>query len=133
MAKKHPIQPLEKDCHGTLRFKGNAIVQYLKDNGGIDMNKLACLPFPNEDRQQFAQLIGYSLGGYSELSYVDDDAYGAAVEKSKKNCSDDAARIKHLEGELFAIRSALRKPMARLFGIHPDDLKIPKDCKDEVE
>jgi hypothetical protein len=36
------------------------------------------LPFSNEDRQQFAQLIGYSLGGYSELSYVDDDAYKAA-------------------------------------------------------
>ena len=27
---------------------------------------------------QLAQLIGYSLSGYSELSYVDDDSYGAA-------------------------------------------------------
>lgn len=56
-----PIQPIEKDANQTLRFKANAIVKYLLDNGGIDMNKLAVLDFSVEDRQQFAQLIGYSL------------------------------------------------------------------------
>lgn len=85
------------------------------------MNKLAMLDFSKEDRQQFAQLIGYSLDGYGELSYVDDDAYGATVEMSTGN-SEDKARIKHLERELKAVRKALHKPMARLFGIHPDDL-----------
>jgi len=42
---KHPIQPLEKDQHD----------------------------FSQEDREQFAQLIGYSLSGFGELSYVSDE------------------------------------------------------------
>ena len=45
---RHPIQPLELDGEGVLRFKRNAIVCYLLDNGGIDMNKLAMLDFPRE-------------------------------------------------------------------------------------
>lgn len=75
----HPIQPLEKDDHGVLRLKSNKIVRYLLDNGGIDMNHLAVQNFSDEDRQQFAQLIGYSLSGYGDLSYVSDDAYGASA------------------------------------------------------
>ncbi len=122
MNTKHPIQPLYKTDTGTVRFKANAIVQHLLDHGGIDLNKLACMKFSNEDRQQLAQLIGYSLGGYGELSYVDDDAYYAA-EAMSRGKSEDKARIAHLERELKAVRTALRKPMARLFGVHPDDLK----------
>jgi len=75
---RHPIQPLEKDEHGTVRFKSNAIVQHLLDAGHCDMNHLAVMSFSQEDREQFAQLIGYSLSGYSELSYVRDDSYEAA-------------------------------------------------------
>jgi hypothetical protein len=76
--KPQPIQPLVKDQHGVDRFQGNTIVRYLLDNGGLDLNDLARIPFSNEDRQQFAQLIGYSLSGYGELSYVDDAAYDRA-------------------------------------------------------
>ena len=76
----NPIQPLYTDEKGTTRFKANAIVRYLLDFGGIDMNKLAVLPFSDEDRQQFAQLIGYSISGYADLSYVSDDAYGIAAQ-----------------------------------------------------
>jgi hypothetical protein len=36
-----PIQPLYTDEHGTVRFRANALVRFLLDNGGIDMNKLA--------------------------------------------------------------------------------------------
>lgn len=75
---KHPIQPLGLDEHGVLRFKANAIVRYLLDAGPFDMNKLALMPFSQEDREQFAQLIGYSLGGFGELSYVSDETYDAA-------------------------------------------------------
>ena len=75
---KHPIQALYLDEHGTVRFKANKIVKFLLDNGGIDMNQLACQGFSQEDSVQFAQLIGYSLGGFSSLSYVDDDTYYAA-------------------------------------------------------
>jgi hypothetical protein len=118
----NPIQPLTKDSQGVLRFKRNAIVEHLLNNGGIDLNDLAHLDFSKDDRQQFAQLIGYSLSGYSELSYVDDEAYATAQIMTEQELSEDAARIQYLEGELIALRSALREPMARLFEIHPDDL-----------
>jgi hypothetical protein len=118
----HPIQPLATDDRGTIRFKANKIVQYLLDNGGITMNDLAMIDFDKNDRQQFAQLIGYSLGGYSELSYVDNEAYGTAEKMFEDGLSEDKARISYLEDELFVLRSNLRKPIARLFGVHPDDL-----------
>lgn len=76
---KHPIQPLSPDSSGTIRFKANAIVQHLLAHGGFDMNKLAIMDFSVEDREQFAQLIGYSLGGFCELSYVTDETYAAVA------------------------------------------------------
>jgi len=82
---KHPVQPLVK-VEGTIRFKKNAIVQYLLDSGTIDMNKLAVLPFSVEDRVQFAQLIGYSLAGFGELSYVSDKDYKKAAEQEVLSC-----------------------------------------------
>lgn len=81
---KHPVQPLGEDEAGTLMFKENAIVTYLLKTGGTDMNKLAMMPFSDEDRQQFAQLIGYSLSGYGELSYVTDAAYVRAEAQIKR-------------------------------------------------
>jgi len=69
----HPMQPLELDDHGILRFKQNAIVRFLLDAGVFDMNMLALMPFSDEDRVQFAQLIGYSHGGFCDLSYVSDE------------------------------------------------------------
>jgi len=81
---KHPIQPLELDEEGKIRFKQNAIVRYLLDSGGIDMNQLALIPFSQDDREQFAQLIGYSLCGFGELSYVSDETLEAAEKMSKK-------------------------------------------------
>lgn len=68
----HPQQPTELDEHGTRRFKDNAIVRFLLDNGPFDLNNLALRHFTNEDRRQFAQLIGYSVCGYEDLSYVQD-------------------------------------------------------------
>ncbi len=64
--------------NGVTRFKQNAIVKFLLEAGPYDMNQLAKMPFTNEDREQFAQLIGYSLSGFSELSYVSDDTYDRA-------------------------------------------------------
>jgi hypothetical protein len=80
----HPLQPLITDNQGVVRFKENAIVRYLLDYNGnpgtkIDLNTLATLPFTQEDREQFAQLIGYSLNGFSELSYVSRETYEIAV------------------------------------------------------
>jgi hypothetical protein len=124
---KNPIQPLAKDKHGVLRFKANRIVQHLLDtHPACDMNKLACMDFSDDDRQQFAQLIGYSLSGYSELqSYVSDEAYSAAAHMAEGMDERDA-RISAMEQKIAELRAAadmLREPVARLLEMHPDDLK----------
>lgn len=119
---KHPMQPLVKDEHGTVRFKANAIVRHLLDLEHCGMNKLAALSFPREDRVQFAQLIGYSLGGFGELGYVSSDDYSIAARLAEGDETEAQARIAHLEAELEALRASLREPMARLYGKHPDDL-----------
>lgn len=74
-----PLQPLVLDKTGAVRFQENAIVVWLLDHGGFDMNLLATMNFSDADREQFAQLIGYSLSGFGELSYVSDESYGEAV------------------------------------------------------
>lgn len=124
---KHPIQPIEK-TGGVARFKQNKIVSYLLEVGqrnGAGLNELAGMPFSQEDRTQLAQLIGYTLSGFSELSYVSDDDFKAAAEMEAGQKSEDKARIAALEKELKAIRKGIRGPVARLFGIHPDDLNVP--------
>lgn len=78
---RHPLQPLVRDAHGVVRFKKNAIVSYLLEAGPFDMNSLAIMDFSNEDREQFAQLIGYSLSGFSELSYVSNRTFNAAEDQ----------------------------------------------------
>lgn len=134
----HPIQPLVRDERGCLRFKENKIVSYILDwcaskNGHVgyntdtsgkapDLNTLAAMDFSKEDWQQLAQITGYSLSGYGSLGYVDAEALETA-ELMRRGKSEDKARIAHLQSELRAIKTALRKPMARLFEVHPEDLK----------
>lgn len=120
---KQPIQPLELDASGVLRFKKNAVVCYLLDNGGLDMNKLAMVDFPNEDREQFAQLIGYSHSGSGDLGYMSDETYLAAAKMHEMGVSDTQARLTVLTDLVMKLRAELREPMAELFGVHPDDLK----------
>lgn len=84
MAKKktkppdHPMQPLVRDKRGVIRFKSNKIIEWLIDSNRISMNELAVMPFSDEDRVQFAQLIGYSVSGFGELSYVPGDVVEVA-------------------------------------------------------
>lgn len=123
MTKRHPIQPTELDENGTLRFKKNAIVEYLLDSGDCDMNKLAELPFSREDREQFAQLIGYSLCGASDLSYVTDTTIEAAEKMHEEGLTEEQARLRNAEDLILEIKDTLRPLAARLFCIHEDDLK----------
>lgn len=118
---KHPLQPLISDEHGVLRFKRNEIVRFLLDNGGIDLNSLSLRHFTQEDREQFAQLIGYSLVGFGELSYVSDDTYNAAKNMTEEKSEIDA-RIEALESTLSAVREGLKVASVAAFRIHPDDL-----------
>jgi hypothetical protein len=120
----HPIQPVITDANGTKRFKENKIVRYLLDAGGIDMNKLAMMPFDQNDREQFAQLIGYSLRGFSELSYASDVVVEAADKMAEYGLTEDQAKLEVLNEKLVATREALRELVPIHFRIHPDDLVV---------
>ncbi len=102
----HPIQPVGLDEHGVLRFKKNAIVAYLLENGPIDMNQIALQGFSPKDREQFAQLIGYSVDGAADLSYVRRETITAA-DLMAKGVDEKAARIKALETRLEATQDAI--------------------------
>jgi hypothetical protein len=80
----HPMQPLEDDGRGVIRFKRNEIVKFLIEKGSIDLNKLACEHFKAEDREQFAQLLGYSLESFCDLSYASETTKQAASEAAKQ-------------------------------------------------
>jgi len=85
---RHPMQPVVVDEHGIHRFKANKIVRYMLDEGTktrlFDLNKFAILDFDNTDHEQLAQLIGYSVSGACELSYMSDAVCNAALAESAK-------------------------------------------------
>ena len=119
-----PIQPIYTDDHGTLRFRENKIVRFLLDNGGLDLNQLArMLPDCREDWEQFAQLIGDSLSGFGDLSYVSNETDEAVDAMVRKGLSERDARIQHLESIVEGLRQDVRQMAPRLFRIHPDDLQ----------
>lgn len=68
---KHPRQPIVLDARGVARFKANPLVKHLLDHGGIDMNDLAAVECTDDDRTQFAELIGHSVSGAGDLHYFD--------------------------------------------------------------
>ena len=65
------MQPIYLTSNEVIRFRHNSIVRYLLDNGPFDLNDIQLLPgITQEERAQFAQLIGYSVSGYGDLSYA---------------------------------------------------------------
>jgi hypothetical protein len=94
------MQPVVLDVDGRPRFRENAIIRYIVDHaadvvhpgspaidpntgkpyhqGKLDLGKLSMIDFPQEDMEQFAQLMGYSVSGYHELSYVSDESAAEA-------------------------------------------------------
>lgn len=90
---RHPMQPIVVDEKGVHRFKENEIVSYMLDEGAkaniFSVNTLAMhglrtgtKPFSREDHEQLAQLIGYSVSGFCELSYTSDRVCEAALAES---------------------------------------------------
>ncbi len=112
-----PLQPIRE-----YRFVPNRIVEKLLESAPIDLNDIAKMDFTEQERMQFAQLIGYSLNGFSELSYVDDETYGAA-EKSSEGKVESEARNTELREQLDEIRKGLKIASVAAFRIHPDDLE----------
>lgn len=99
---RNPMQPFVMDGK-IVRFKRNAIVDHVLDaarKGGVDLNSIACGAFSQDDREQFAQLIGYSLSGFHELSYVSDETALQATQNARIQmkttvgaCRDDGCEI----------------------------------------
>lgn len=117
-----PIQPLIEDETGVLRFKPNAIVQHLLDNGGIDMNQIARMGFSREDHEQFAQLIGYSWSGACDLGYMTNEVLDAAEAMHQSGASEAECRATVLRAQIEQAKNSMREGVAQLFGVHPDDL-----------
>lgn len=126
-----PLQPIYKDENGTFRFVENKVVSFLLKEGGIDMNRLAMEDFSNADREQFAQLIGYSLSGFGDLSYVSDIAYNLAYEiansqEENNTTLTETQKLKlenaFLKKELNNIKDLLRTPISVIFNIDEEEL-----------
>lgn len=90
-----PMQDIEWDGAGVIRFRSNALVRHLLDEGGLTLNDLAILPnISGADWEQLAQLIGYSVSGWGGLSYVSTeacqkaDAIAYEVAKTPKNSDE---------------------------------------------
>lgn len=77
----HPMQPILLDPDGCPRFKKNSAVEYLADGR---LNEIACRGYSDEDMTQLAQLIGYSVAGFGDLSYVSNADYERAVAAAPK-------------------------------------------------
>jgi hypothetical protein len=69
---KHPMQPIVF-INSVARFQANEIIQWLFNNGKINLNDIALMNFSNEDRMQLDQLLGYSVSGFGDLEYADDE------------------------------------------------------------
>ena len=80
-----PTQPLHTDDRGTVRFVPNRLVQVLFEKAkfsNFGLNELTVLCNDDsytEEWMQFAQLIGYSVSGFSTLSYVSDQKYNEVM------------------------------------------------------
>ena len=112
------VMPLQPVIDG--RFVPNRIVKKLLEVAPIGLNDIAIMDFTNQERMQFAQLIGYSVDGFGSLSYVDDETFNAACMYDK---DEQEARNYALREQLDAARKGLRLAASALFKIHPDDLE----------
>jgi hypothetical protein len=70
MSKKFPLQPIYKDEHGVYRFRANEITRWLVDSHKATLNTIMSRHTSKASQEQFAMLIGHSVEGFYELSYV---------------------------------------------------------------
>jgi hypothetical protein len=89
-----PMQPLVRDPDGVIRFRGNRIVRFLLDAGPFDLNSLALMPWEDQEREQLAQLIGYSVDGFGELDYVSNDAWETAIAHARTDVPGLVAAVR---------------------------------------
>jgi hypothetical protein len=119
---KHPMQPIDRDESGTLRFKPNAIVRYLLLKAGSELDDPELEEFSQEDREQFAQLLGCSLAAFGAMSCASAESYVAASKSLERGTNELEIRNQQLREELAALRAGLREPIARLYRLEEDVL-----------
>lgn len=80
------MQPVIIDARGIPRFKANPIIELLRaeaaDNGTNLHDVLTGYArglYTQADVEQLYQLMGYSVSGYCELSFISDESAKAAV------------------------------------------------------
>ena len=89
-----PQQPLIKDAQGVVRFRANAIVRaFLKRDQRALARVTFRTTFSQEDRDQYAQLLGYTIAEYavligcpagdSRLATMRAEAAGAKIPKKR--------------------------------------------------
>lgn len=62
--KRHPVQPVEWNGRGVLRFRPNPIVQFLLDQCPVNLSQIGQQEgFTVHDWDQLHQLLGYSVSG----------------------------------------------------------------------
>jgi hypothetical protein len=129
---KNPMQPVLKDSSNVIRFKQNEIVRQLLElskSHGFGLNEIGHGNFTLDDQMQFAQLIGYSVSGYGDLSYVDAVSCELADQLVKKLMngqsinSEQEIRLKILEEENQKLKAAIRFAAVEAFRICPEDLE----------
>lgn len=95
---KHPRQPIGW-AGDVIRFKENKIISWMLNMGGegkkFNLNDIVLKyhlgEFNQEDLVQLDQLIGYSVSGFGDLSYVPQDevaecdGIAASLYKDKEN------------------------------------------------
>lgn len=113
-----PLQPIRNN-----RFVPNRIVEKLLEVAPIDLNDIAAMDFTNEEHEQLAQLIGYSVSGFQSLSYVSSETYCAVDDVMAGKNTESDARITALRKQVECIREGLRIAVPYAFDIHSDDLK----------
>jgi len=91
---KHPLQSIEASTNSagnpTYRFTENKLVRILfRTHPNLDMNMLMEIDDSSGDLEQLAQLIGYTVSGFSELTYVSDEAVVKADQACNKLRGED--------------------------------------------
>ncbi len=82
MKRTHPMQGIVWATDRVIRFRRNAIVERLLETSSLDLNDIARMDFSEADRMQLAQLIGYSVSGFGDLSYASRDVVRRADKKA---------------------------------------------------